>query len=177
MAISFGSSAGSGIIDPLLAPLADNGGLTETHALQAGSPAINYGDSAAVAGVGDVPLFDQRGTGFDRVQQGRIDIGAYESPLLPPSAEFDGDGFVTGLDFLAWQRGFGSQSASTADGDADGDLDVDAADLGFWEDQYGTGSAPLVAGLAVSSESAAATSSELQALTEVQNQNPSLQTW
>ena len=34
-------------IDPLLGALADNGGLTFTHALQAGSPAIDHGDPAA----------------------------------------------------------------------------------------------------------------------------------
>ena len=32
-------------IDPLLGPLADNGGPTLTHALLAGSPAINRGRS------------------------------------------------------------------------------------------------------------------------------------
>jgi len=67
-----------GVIDPLLGPLADNGGPTSTHALLPGSPAINRGDLSAVAGVGDVPEFDQRGSGFDRVFSGRIDIGAYE---------------------------------------------------------------------------------------------------
>ena len=43
-------------IDPLLGPLADNGGLTLTHALQPGSPAIDRGDPAA-------PAQDQRGYG------------------------------------------------------------------------------------------------------------------
>ena len=36
-----GTSARSGIIDPRLAPLADNGGSTKTHALLFGSPAID----------------------------------------------------------------------------------------------------------------------------------------
>jgi hypothetical protein len=36
-----GSSAGAGIIDPRLGPLAENGGPTRTHALLAGSPAID----------------------------------------------------------------------------------------------------------------------------------------
>jgi hypothetical protein len=67
-----------GVIDPMLGPLADNGGPTETHALLPGSPAINRGDLNAEAGVGGVPLFDQRGNGFDRVFSGRIDIGAFE---------------------------------------------------------------------------------------------------
>lgn len=57
--------------DPLLAPLADNGGLTPTHALRPGSPAIDSGASNNW----DV---DQRGTGFVRVQNGHADIGAYE---------------------------------------------------------------------------------------------------
>ncbi|GAF67660.1 unnamed protein product, partial [marine sediment metagenome] len=48
-------------IDPLLGPLDDNGGPTETHALLVGSPAIDAGDMNAMAGVDDVPLYDQRG--------------------------------------------------------------------------------------------------------------------
>jgi hypothetical protein len=58
--------------DPLLAPLADNGGPTQTHALFSGSPAIDHGD----AGNFDT---DQRGTGFPRVLGGGADIGAYEA--------------------------------------------------------------------------------------------------
>ena len=49
-----------------------------TYALLPGSPAINAGDLNAVAGVGGVPMFDQRGTPFGRVVGGRIDIGAFE---------------------------------------------------------------------------------------------------
>ena len=47
---------GYGFVDPLLGPLADNGGPTLTHALLPGSPAINAGDPTAVAGVGGVPV-------------------------------------------------------------------------------------------------------------------------
>ncbi len=65
-------------VDPLLAPLADNGGPTLTHALLLGSPAINAGDPAFVA----PPAFDQRGAPFARVLGGTIDIGAIEfAPL------------------------------------------------------------------------------------------------
>ena len=68
-------------IDPLLGPLADNGGSTLTHALLVGSPALNAGDpSFAVP-----PDVDQRGVGFDRVVGGLIDIGALEQQAEFPS--------------------------------------------------------------------------------------------
>ncbi|MCH8839412.1 MAG: right-handed parallel beta-helix repeat-containing protein, partial [Planctomycetes bacterium] len=134
--------------NPMLGALADNGGPTETHALLAGSLAIDMGDLAASPGVGNVPLFDQRGNNFGRVQNGRIDIGAFEVRDTL-SADFDNDGFITGFDFLAWQRGFGTPAplAAKTDGDADNDQDVDGDDLDVWELQYGT-AAPLVAAVA-----------------------------
>lgn len=81
-------TAGS-LINPLLAPLAENGGPTLTHALLAGSSAIDAGDPTAAAGVGVLPLYDQRDAVFARVADGdvaggaRIDIGAYERQVLP----------------------------------------------------------------------------------------------
>jgi hypothetical protein len=63
---------GTLVSDPMLANLADNGGPTYTHALQAGSPAIGHGNNAAGLG------FDQRGPGFLRVVGGAADIGAFE---------------------------------------------------------------------------------------------------
>lgn len=75
---------GASPIDPLLGLLADNGGPTKTHALLVGSPAVDAGNAAAAAGVGSVPLNDQRNAPFTRVFDGdgaggaRIDIGAYE---------------------------------------------------------------------------------------------------
>ncbi|MEM6472169.1 MAG: choice-of-anchor Q domain-containing protein, partial [Planctomycetota bacterium] len=66
-------------IDPKLGPLQDNGGLTHTHAPLFDSPAINSGDESIVAGGSNgVPLYDQRGVGFNRVID-RIDIGAVEN--------------------------------------------------------------------------------------------------
>ena len=63
--------------NPLLGPLANNGGPTLTHALLAGSPAIN-------AGINPLALaFDQRGTGFAR-SSGVTDIGAFEVQGAPP---------------------------------------------------------------------------------------------
>ncbi len=60
-------------IDPLIKDLADNGGPTMTHALMAGSPALNRGFHPAPAG-----QFDQRGAGYDRDDGNGVDIGAYE---------------------------------------------------------------------------------------------------
>jgi beta-glucanase (GH16 family) len=53
---------------PLVDPLADNGGSTLTHALLAGSPAIDAGDNAVC------PVTDQRGVARDAA----CDVGAYE---------------------------------------------------------------------------------------------------
>ena len=74
-------------VDPLLGPLADNGGPTETHALQAGSPAIDAIPSGAAVAAADgqavnlvcnglVPDRDQRGV--PRPQGNGCDIGAFE---------------------------------------------------------------------------------------------------
>jgi hypothetical protein len=68
----------SATVIPFLGPLQNNGGDTETHALLAGSPAIDTGDPNFVP----PPEFDQRGPGFRRVMGGRLDIGAYE--YVPP---------------------------------------------------------------------------------------------
>lgn len=58
--------------DPMLMPLADNGGPTLTQALATGSPAIDAGSNPHTLS------FDQRGTGFARVYGAAADIGAYE---------------------------------------------------------------------------------------------------
>lgn len=60
---------------PLLAPLANNGGLTQTMALQAGSPAIDAGDPAFDT---TATPYDQRGVGYPRKVGSAIDIGAFE---------------------------------------------------------------------------------------------------
>lgn len=65
-------------IEPKLGPLANNGGLTRTHALLAGSPAIDAGENE------EAPTTDQRGAGFARKKDGNgdgravVDIGAFE---------------------------------------------------------------------------------------------------
>ena len=65
--------------DPLLGPLQDNGGPTFTHALLPTSPAINAGDPSFTP----PPFYDQRGPGFERVVNGRIDVGSFEIQSSP----------------------------------------------------------------------------------------------
>src|SRR5205085_6426797 len=81
-----GTSSSS--INPLLGPLASNGGPTQTHALLADSPAIDAGHSSGSA-------TDQRGAGFTRPVDlndafypnaaggDSADIGAYELQSIP----------------------------------------------------------------------------------------------
>lgn len=71
--------------DPLLGPLQNNGGPTQTHALLPGSPAIDAGDPNFTP----PPDYDQRGPGFVRVFNGRIDVGSFElqpTPTPTPTA-------------------------------------------------------------------------------------------
>ena len=71
--------------DPMLGPLQNNGGPTFTHALLPGSPAIDAGDPSFTP----PPYYDQRGPGFVRVFNGRIDVGSFEvqpTPTPTPTA-------------------------------------------------------------------------------------------
>jgi hypothetical protein len=61
--------------NPLLGPLANNGGPTDTYALLAGSPAVNAGDNTFC------PATDQRGV--SRPQGPACDIGAFERVPTP----------------------------------------------------------------------------------------------
>ena len=138
----------NGVIDPLLGPLADNGGLLLpdgtkmfTHALLPGSPAIDAGDPNAEAGVGDVPEFDQRGEPWSRVVGGRIDMGALEFQANPLPGDYNFNGVVDAADYTVWR----DTSSSTTDLRADGsgptpgvpDGVVDALDYAFWKSQFG----------------------------------------
>ena len=65
-------------IDPLLGPLQNNGGPTDTHALLPGSPAIDSGNPAGCTDQnGNLLTTDQRGVA--RHQGARCDIGAFEA--------------------------------------------------------------------------------------------------
>jgi predicted outer membrane repeat protein len=122
-----------GVSDPGLGPLADNGGPTQTHALLAGSPALNTGDQYLI------PNPDQRGN----VRGRYVSIGAYDPNVtrlvfssVPPTLAAGGDlAFtVTALDaFGKVAVGFrGNLGATSSDPAApyQGSHNYDAADGG-----------------------------------------------
>jgi predicted outer membrane repeat protein len=113
-------------VDPDLEPLANNGGPTPTHALRSSSPAINSGDPQIV----NAPAFDQRGSGFGRVQFGRIDRGAFEYDT-PPTGDFDANGAFDCQDIDRLVAAIAAARYEVnLDMDRDGDIDRD--DLARW---------------------------------------------
>jgi hypothetical protein len=72
--LSGGVTIAASNVDPILAPLANNGGVAPTMALQNGSPAINRGTGCVM----NLPSFDQRGAGYPRIIRFAPDLGAYE---------------------------------------------------------------------------------------------------
>jgi hypothetical protein len=91
----------AGPLDPLLGPLQNNGGPTQTLALLPGSPAIDQGIATSFA-------TDQRGVA--RPQGAKFDVGAYEFNQGPtPSAELS----ALSLDFGSEGRGSSSSQDLT----------------------------------------------------------------
>jgi hypothetical protein len=75
-------------VNPLLGPLQNNGGPTQTHALLPDSPARDAGDNCVLTNtcasdnLGFNLTTDQRGTGFPRRLGSAADIGAFEAQPL-----------------------------------------------------------------------------------------------
>ncbi|MDW8254746.1 MAG: choice-of-anchor Q domain-containing protein [Chloroflexota bacterium] len=96
--------------DPLLGPLADNGGPTLTRALLAGSPAIN-------AATGTCPPTDQRGVAWPVGPA--CDVGADEASGKPTLTALDPASRLAGsgpFPLLVTGRGFLSGTAALGDG-------------------------------------------------------------
>jgi hypothetical protein len=96
-----------------LGSLADNGGPTQTIALLSGSPAIDAGSNALSFDQNWNPLTDdQRGTGFLRIVNNTVDIGAYE---VQPSIFWTGGAeltdSVTAADYLLIDNAYNSQGS------------------------------------------------------------------
>ncbi len=66
--------------DPKIGPLLDNGGLTMTHAVLAGSPVIDKALKSTC------PLTDQRNIKRDLLKTGACDLGAFERMAAVPAA-------------------------------------------------------------------------------------------
>jgi predicted outer membrane repeat protein len=90
------SSCGFDLVsaDPLLGPLASNGGMTQTQALGAGSPAIDAIPSASC-----LTITDQRGDPRPDATESNCDVGAYETQA--PSASITAP--VSGTTYTAGQ--------------------------------------------------------------------------
>lgn len=107
-------------VDPLLLPLANNGGVTQTFLLGAGSQAINGGSPACPP-----PSTDQRGV--SRPQGARCDIGAVEmsgaAPTVSPTATVTNTPAPTNTPGPT-NTPFG-RDMLFGDNDCDNDIDVD----------------------------------------------------
>jgi hypothetical protein len=148
-----------GVIDPLLESIAISGDPIWLNTMNAyrplpGSPAINAGDPAAMAGVDGVPVHDQRGAPFTRVYGGRIDIGAVE--MLPAGflpGDYNVDGVVNAADYTVWRNNLGIDphpgplpEGEGVIGDGNGDGVVDALDYAVWKSNFGATVGELGAG-------------------------------
>ena len=87
---ALGNQIGSGTpLDPLLGPLQNNGGITQTHAVLNGSPAIAAGvNTVDILSLSNAMLTtDQRGANFPRTRAGNVvDIGAIQLDQTAPIA-------------------------------------------------------------------------------------------
>jgi hypothetical protein len=125
-----------GVANAMLGPLAGNGGPMQTHALLADSPAINAGNNA------EVPAeltTDQRGSGFARIANLIVDIGAFEvqsvGPALP--GDYNLDGRVNAADYVVWRNTEGDSVTPFSGADGDGNGVVDQADYNVWRTHFG----------------------------------------
>jgi CSLREA domain-containing protein len=120
--------------DPLLAPLANNGGSTRTHALMDGSPAIDRGSNPFSLST------DQRGPSHPRVSGGQADIGAFEvqaaaGPALP--GDYNGNHVVDAADYVIWRKMLGAEVPRYTGADGSGNSSIDAEDHGVWRANFG----------------------------------------
>jgi hypothetical protein len=129
-------------LEPFLGPLANNGGVTQTHLPLPMSPLIDGGEPAFSPGDFSPALtFDQRRESrvFDgnRDSIGRVDIGAVEarSTLF---GDLDGDGRVSLTDVMILRRNFNAESPTYTDGDLNGDAQVNIRDLALMVEHFGS---------------------------------------
>ncbi|WP_146565431.1 choice-of-anchor Q domain-containing protein [Posidoniimonas corsicana] len=123
--------------DPLLGPLAYNGGPALTHALLPGSPAIDAGGE--YWGAWGTVDRDQRGSPFGRGRGREVDIGAYEAQGAVTAApgDYNRDGVVDAADYTVWRDQSGLTVSRLTGADGDGDGRVDQNDYRVWRSHFG----------------------------------------
>jgi hypothetical protein len=143
--------------DPLLGPLADNGGPTQTHALMMGSIAIDNGELGVSA-----PAFDQRGSGFDRIIDGNgdtfavIDMGAFEYNPNPAilAGDYNNDQVVNLADYTVWRDALGSLIALPNEDPLATPGEVTMEDYQVWKANFGQSLPAVVSAPAAASSQA-----------------------
>jgi predicted outer membrane repeat protein len=129
--------------NPMLGPLANNGGPTQTRAPLPGSPALDAGDPSIVFNPAE---FDQRGAPFVRVVDGdpfvgaRIDIGAVERQPFPLAVfgDYNLDNKVDAADYIVWRKTLGTMGVPAYSGaDGNGNGTIDEGDYGVWRAHFG----------------------------------------
>ncbi len=121
--------------DPMLGPLANNGGPTMTHALLTGSPAIDFGNNAQGLAT------DQRGVSYSRVVGVAADIGAFEAQTAVGPAllgDYNQNHTVDAADYVLWRKTLGSDVSQYAGADGNGNASVDSGDYGIWRSHFGS---------------------------------------
>jgi hypothetical protein len=162
----------TGVANPMLGPLADNGGPTKTHtpllgspALDTGNPTFNPADPDGNPSTNDAMPSDQRGTPLTRVYDGdgtggaRIDKGAVERQPVPSTVmgDYDQNGVADAGDYLVWRKSNGATGLTPYTGaDGNGDGVVDQADYSLWRFHFGSTLPTSGAGSGASSEGSSA---------------------
>jgi hypothetical protein len=110
-----------------------------TIALPGAGTVLNLGNAINVTGgppaVADLSFKFKLSTG--QTMDGIIAFGSL--PVVTPTAgDYNGDGKADGADFLAWQRGFGSNVTPGTGADGSNNGVIDAADLTIWKNNFGS---------------------------------------
>jgi len=148
-------------LNPLLAPLGNYGGPTQTMALLRGSPAVDHGSNAQAVDANGNPLTtDQRG--LPRIFNGTVDIGAYE--VQPPvlAGDVNHDNTVNFSDLVILVQHYGSNVPVYEDGDLNGDGKVNFADLVILAQNYGKSPASTAAAVFAAAQATSPQNPQLQ---------------